>query len=235
MFGPAHRLISGLNLYGITVPLAVALTGGRCHSFLTDDWPTDGVPYPPSPAAGDAPGPRVGAGLSLGATTCMDADTAGTPRMADATANAAALMVGAYRVAGMRALQDHRRASYRFLRRAVARYADGNRLTDDEIAVLSLQLWDDRIQDEALALIRHHGPLRAHRKLWAEVKNRALPPYAARAYTLFAYTLWLHDDAFTDLLSRHIKTGLPPHTLHIETPDQLAARDPYPLDEPDQD
>lgn len=83
-------------------------------------------------------------------------------------------------------------------------------------------------------------------------ENRALPPYDARAYTLFAYTLWLDGDAcaafaadlalkadpndtFTSMLDRFIKTGLPPHTLHIETPDQLAARNLYPLDQPDQD
>lgn len=46
MFGAAHRLIDWLNDYGITVPLAVSLTPGRCHSFLPDDWSADGVPYP---------------------------------------------------------------------------------------------------------------------------------------------------------------------------------------------
>ena len=225
---PVKRLLTGLNTYGISVPLAVRVSGGRCYSYLPDDGcPADGVPRPP-----------------VGGIDQPEADTERMrmEQMRKATETAVELIRGAYRVAGGLAKRDHRSASCRFIRNAVARYDAGGRLTDVEAATLAIQLHDVRIRDEAISLIRHHGPLTAHVKLWDDLAHRALPPYTAPALSVLAFTAWQHHDwnraqtavhdalianlrdGFTAELVTLIGVGFPPHAYDVDTPGELAER-----------
>jgi len=172
---PVKRLITGLNAYGIGVPLAVRVTGDRCYSYLPDDaCAADGIPYTPTDNA--------------------DQPDAGTVRMRKATNIATDLICGAYGVAGGLAKRDHRSASRRFIRDAVVRYAAGGRLTDIEAATLAIQLHDDWIRNEALLLIRTHESLAAHVKLWTDLARRAVPPFTVPALTLLAFAAWHNHD-----------------------------------------
>lgn len=223
---PVKRLLSGLNTYGIGVPLAVRISDGRCYSYLPDDGcPADGVPHPP---ADDTDQPEE-------ATERMRAE-----QMRKATDTAVELIRGAYRVAGGLAKRDHRSASFRFIRDAVARYAAGGRLTDIEAATLAIQLHDVRIRDEAISLIRHHGPLTAHVKLWDDLARRAVPPYTAPALGVLAFATWQNQDwyraqtairdalianlrdRFTSELFTLIDIGYPPRAYDVETPAEVA-------------
>lgn len=216
------RLVDGLTGYGVAVPYAIRAVNGRAHSCLND---------------GTAPS----TGTETPAVSLDPADGEVQKAMRAATRTALRLIAGAYRIAGWHARDDHRRASYRFLRRAVDRYTAGERLTDDEAATLSVQLQDPRVTDYAASLICADGHRRAHLSLWSDLARRATSLFRARPLALYAYTAW-HDndparaarairrarkcdpsDELTTVLAHAVASGHPPRELHIDPPDERTA------------
>jgi Domain of unknown function (DUF4192) len=87
--------------------------------------------------------------------------------------------------------------------RAVRRYETGGRLTDDEVAELSLLLASIEVRDEAWSQV---GPdvdpldqstMELHLRLWTDVVSRACPDAVAPAASLLAYVAWRAGDGTT--------------------------------------
>ena len=213
------RLVDGLAAYGMAVPYTIRAVDGRAHSCLLQD---------DAPTPGSAPAP-------LGP---VDSDE--QKAMRAATRTALRLIAGAYEIAGRHARDEHRRASYRFLRRAVGRYAMGDRMTDMEAATLSIQLQDPRITDHAAALICHDGHRSAHLALWADLARRATSLLRARPLALYGFATWHagdpadavralkharrcdRSDELTNALAHAVASGHPPRELRIEPPAERA-------------
>ncbi|GIH28397.1 hypothetical protein Aph01nite_67070 [Acrocarpospora phusangensis] len=124
------------------------------------------------------------------------------------------------------------------VRTAIDVYARGDRLTDDEIARLGLDLSIIRVRDEAWTLIDDRD---AHLTLWRDVTQRLHPRHAAPAASLLAATAWRNGDCalatlaldraltadprytMAVLLSRAIRNLLPPNVLRdrMPTPEDL--------------
>jgi hypothetical protein len=83
----------------------------------------------------------------------------------------------------------------RAVSRAIARHAAGSRLTDDEVAELSLLLAAVGVRDGAWTRI---SPANAdhdlHVRLWTDVVSRAFPDHVAPAASLLAYAAWRAGD-----------------------------------------
>jgi hypothetical protein len=79
----------------------------------------------------------------------------------------------------------------RALALAVRRYADGARLTDDELARLTLLLVRIEVRDLCWARITTAGErLATHLDLWRDVTRRARADLVAAPATLLGYAAW---------------------------------------------
>lgn len=243
------RLISGLTRANVEVPHAVRVVGDRCHSYLPDhDEPPGGTPLPSACTAARAL--LVGIGLATEPEAANVTASLRSPEqlardaMRAATTAAEELLDGAYRVAPRQARADHRRATFRFLRHAIDQYDQPRQhLTNIEAALLSIQLQDPRIREEAISLIRHYSSPAAHIALWTDLAPRATGPYRPRLLTLLAFAAWQHgdtvraaiaierahratpDDALTNEVAHNLATGVNPDKIRIDTPAELARRD----------
>ncbi|WP_238019551.1 DUF4192 domain-containing protein [Dactylosporangium sp. AC04546] len=88
------------------------------------------------------------------------------------------------------------RAGALALAAAVKRYRAGGRLTDDEVAWLTLLLHVLPFRDQAWLRIDRDGPpgRAVHRQLWADLVRRADPGLVAPAAMLLGYVCWRAGD-----------------------------------------
>ncbi|GAA1802268.1 DUF4192 domain-containing protein [Planosporangium flavigriseum] len=140
-------------------------------------------------------------------------------------------------------VRDRRRAGARALTLAVRRYADGGRLTDDEVARLALLLVRIDVRDLCWARITVAGDqLEAHLRLWRDVTRRARADLVAAPATLFGYTAWRSGDgalawiavqraldsnpaySLALLLGEALDRALPPSLLDEQPADQRRRR-----------
>jgi hypothetical protein len=228
-YGPADRatrlLLAARAEFaaaGITVTELLRATDGRYWSYLCealDCCPAEGTPY-------DVAGSRIAAEATLAgcvalpdrATLVRRLDPPTGPDLAtmvEATARAEVRLVGQLdvalaktgKVAAEKALVAQ---GERAVARAVARYEAGSRLTDDEVAELSLLLAATDVRDVAwrrLALgppdqetgapaarTRPAPDLAPHLRLWSDVVSRACPDLVAPAASLLSYAAWRTGD-----------------------------------------
>jgi hypothetical protein len=86
---------------------------------------------------------------------------------------------------------NRRRAGARALALAVRRYVDGGRLTDEEVARLTLLLVRIDVRDLCWARVTVAGDrLEAHLELWRDVTRRARADLVAAPATLLGYAAW---------------------------------------------
>jgi hypothetical protein len=79
--------------------------------------------------------------------------------------------------------------------RAFARYGEGGRLDDDELAWLCVLVQLGRVRDAAWARIMDgYDDLPTHEALWTDALRRCDPALAAPLGVLLAYTLWCSGD-----------------------------------------
>jgi hypothetical protein len=191
---PVRHALRG---YGVRVGEMLRADGGRYWSYLCESvqcCPPEGTPY-------DVSGTEVAAAATYAGKVALPdraalesslAPVEGAERdaMEVVTERAAhALAASAEQAADPG--RDHRRAGVRALAIAVRRYADGGRLTDDEVARLALLLIRVDIRDLCWARITTAGEqLDTHLELWRDVTRRARSDLVAAPATLLGYAGW---------------------------------------------
>jgi len=196
---------------------ALRVADGRYWSYLCVDpdcCPPEGKPF--DPAASALPAAATSFGLAPFPSRAALAESitpvqgAARNAMSEATATAKELINGAYAVASGRARDEHRRATYRFLRHAADRYANGDVIDDVQAAVLSVMLRDRRIRDEAVKLVAHEDT-EAYIALWTDLARRAEPPYRVPVLTLLGFSSWRTGNASLANIAIEQATTAEPH------------------------
>ncbi|MER6177996.1 DUF4192 domain-containing protein [Streptosporangium sp. NPDC001681] len=121
------------------------------------------------------------------------------------------------------------------VREAIATYASGDRLDDDQAARLGLDLAVIRVRDEAWALVTDDGH-DAHLKLWHDLTRRLEPRFVPPAASLLGLVAWRRGDSalagvaltraleadpgysMAHLLMHAIHHLVPPHALNDRMP-----------------
>jgi hypothetical protein len=184
-----------LRRHGVVIPEMLRAHGGRFWSYLCHDprcCPADGTPYDvtSSPVAAHA---TVSGCVALPSRAELErrlAPVAGPARaaMREATSRAGerlADLVATRPEEGAAALVPAGRAA---VDAALARHRTGGRLTDDELAWLSLLIGCSAVRDHAWR--RVGGNLGLHVALWVDVLRRAQPELGAAPATLLGFAAW---------------------------------------------
>jgi hypothetical protein len=238
-YGPAiavtpvmDTVIPQLTAVGFDVFDALRVTDGRYFSYLCQEpscCPADGAPF--DPHRSDVAMHAIVAGChALPDRAALVASLAPTGGAARAAVTRATVRARAHR----RALISEAgragliRAGEQMVRTTFARYADGQVLTDDELAWLTVLLPTTAIRDAAW---RGTDRLPWHVALWTDVTRRADPPLVAAPASLLAFSAWRRGDGAlaavavdralaTDpgytlalLIDQILRTGLAPSVL----------------------
>jgi hypothetical protein len=187
-------LCPALETRGLPVVDAVRVADGRYWSYLCEDpacCPPDGHPY-------DSAGPPAVAAVVEGCVALPSrealerrlAPVGGAARAAMTAAVGRAndrlsAMIGADPAGFGGALRDAGTAA---VDAAVARYRAGARLTDDELAWLTIALLYLPVRDHAWTAVG--GDLGRHVLLWTDVVRRTDPHLVAAPATLLAFAAW---------------------------------------------
>jgi hypothetical protein len=209
-------LRDALRGYGVSVGEMLRADDGRYWSYLCESvrcCPADGTPYDVTRTEVAAAATYAGqvalpdrAALERSLTPVEGAEREAMERATEQAAQQAAREPAAGREPDTDVDQnaseghgsadpadhgDRRRAGVRALTLAVRRYADGGRLTDDELARLTLLLVHVDVRDLCWARITVAGDrLDAHLQLWRDVTRRARADLVAAPATLLAYASW---------------------------------------------
>lgn len=185
-YGPAPRadpaLVALRDLLAVPVRAVLRVTGSRYWSV---DRPGPGVEFDPaaSPLAAAAAYAGVVALPDRQALAALVAPAEGSARAAmGAAADRARVRLS--RLPGALAVRGAGRAA---VREAVARQRAGGRLTDDEVAWLTVLLRTDVVRDFAWQAIDDPVP---HAALWTDVVRRASPELAAAPAGLLSFAAW---------------------------------------------
>jgi hypothetical protein len=182
-----------LRGHGVPVGEMLRAHGGRYWSYLCESvqcCPAEGTPYDVTRTEVAAAATYAGQ-VALPDRAALERSLApveGAERraMERATEQAAGDLAGGLEPAG-----DRRRAGARALALAVRRHTDGGRLTDDELARLTLLLVHTDVRDLCWARITVAGDrLQAHVELWRDVTRRARADLVAAPATLLGYATW---------------------------------------------
>jgi hypothetical protein len=187
-------LCPALEARGVLVVDAVRVAGGRYWSYLCEDpacCRPDGHPY-------DSVGPPAVAAVVEGCVA-LPSREALERRLAPVGGAARAAMTAAVGRAGDRMAEmigadlagfgdSLRRAGTAAVDAAVAGYRGGARLTDDELAWLTIVLLYLPVRDHAWTAVG--GDLGRHVLLWTDVVRRADPDLSAAPATLLAFAAW---------------------------------------------
>ncbi|SCG58276.1 protein of unknown function [Micromonospora echinaurantiaca] len=234
-YGDADRLDPALHTVGeaftasgMTVRDLLRVTGSRivnltCHNPAC--CPPQGTPFDPTASlvAVQATAAGLVALPDRAAVAARFAPVNGTARdrMRDATRAAADRLttLNATGETGMDAAGAHA------VRGALRQHDGGNRLTDDEVAWLTLLLKRPSVRDRAVDLTQPHD---GHVTFWAEVTRRAEEALVPAPATLLAVAAWRCGDGalaamaadralqvdptyqLADLLRQALHAGLPP-------------------------
>ncbi|MGW5672038.1 DUF4192 domain-containing protein [Micromonospora sp. NPDC003776] len=211
---PALRVVGdAFTTAGLTVREMLRVTGTRIFSLTCDDptcCPADGTPF--DPTASLVAVQATVAGLVARPDRAAVArrftpEGSGRDSIRDATDTAATRM-RALTITGSTAVFE---AGVLAVRDALRQH-DNARLTDDEVAWLTLLLTDRAVRDVAIDLTQPHEQ---HITFWAEVTRRAHPPLAAAPATVLALTAWRCGDGVLALMATE-------HALQIDPVYQLA-------------
>jgi hypothetical protein len=258
-YGPGHlvtpvadALRSAAGDARISLREVLRVEDGRYWSYLCHDpacCPAEGVPY--DPVAHPAAAALVTAGLAAYpdreslARTLAPAKGAAAESMARATERArarVAALLAEQRASGhggdvLRLVAEHGR---RAVGEAIGAYRGGGRLTDDQLAWLSVALTDLRVRDDAWARM-DPDHREAHQRLWTDIVRRACPEYVPAPASLLAFTAWQAGEgtlaniaieraldadpqySMALLLSDVIDAGVPPSEARLPmTPEEVA-------------
>lgn len=258
-YGPGHlvtpvadALRGAAGSARISLREVLRVEDGRYWSYLCHDpacCPAEGVPY--DPVAHPAAAALVTAGLAAYpdreslARTLAPAKGAAAESMARATERArarVAALLAEQRASGrggdvLRLVAEHGR---RAVGEAIGAYRGGGRLTDDQLAWLSVALTDLRVRDDAWARM-DPDHREAHQRLWTDIVRRACPEYVPAPASLLAFTAWQAGEgtlaniaieraldadpqySMALLLSDVIDAGVPPSEARLPmTPEEVA-------------
>ncbi|MFG3602431.1 DUF4192 domain-containing protein [Micromonospora chersina] len=212
---PALRIVGdAFTTAGLTVREMLRVTEARIFSLTCNDptcCPADGTPFDPTASlvavhatvAGLVARPdraavarRFTAGDS-DRDSIRGATNSATARMEAVTANGSAAIFEA----GLLAVRD-----------ALRQHDNGVRLTDDEVAWLSVLLTHRPVRDLAVDLTQPHDQ---HITFWAEITRRADTPLVAAPATVLALTAWRSGDGALAVMAAE-------HALQIDPDYQLA-------------
>ncbi|WP_238453092.1 DUF4192 domain-containing protein [Micromonospora sp. ATA51] len=212
---PALRIVGdAFTTAGLTVREMLRVTEARIFSLTCQDptcCPADGTPFDPTASlvavhatvAGLVARPdraavarRFTAGDSAG-DSIRGATDAATARMEAVAANGSAAVFEA----GVLAVRD-----------ALRQHDNDVRLTDDEVAWLSVLLTDRPVRDLAVDLTQPHDQ---HITFWAEITRRADTALVAAPATVLALTAWRCGDGALAVMAAE-------HALQIDPGYQLA-------------
>ncbi|MEV6812576.1 DUF4192 domain-containing protein [Micromonospora sp. NPDC051296] len=231
---PAVRVFDEACTTGdMTVREVLRVTGTRVVNLTCDDpvcCPPEGVPFDPTASllAVQATAAGLVALPDRAAVAARFAPVTGAARDAMRRATEGALArLEAVVAAGPAAVDE---AGAHAVRDAL-RHPD-RRLTDDEVAWLTLLLTRASVRDLAVNLTQPHDE---HVTFWADVTRRAHEPLSPAPATLLAVTAWRCGDGalaataaehalqidpdyqLADLLQRALHAGLPPSTFEQAT------------------
>lgn len=186
---------------GVLVVEMLRTVDGRYWSYLCDRpdcCPPDGVAY-------DVSESEVAALATLaGCVALPDRETvvrsldppvgAALTAIAEATDRAGDRLLGL--LTGEHGSASVEAAGSALVAEAFLRYGAGGRLTDDELAWLTMLLTLNQVRDATWQRIDADGPddLETHGRLWSDVLRRCDPTMAAPPGLLLAYTMWQAGD-----------------------------------------
>ncbi|PZM98053.1 MAG: DUF4192 domain-containing protein [Actinobacteria bacterium] len=207
-YGPAERVTSfvlaiatALRVRNVRVIDTLRVTDGRFWSYVCADpacCPPEGIPFDPRTSS-------VAVAAALAGHVALPDRATFVRQLAPVTGTARAAMSQATERAVRRlaALLDQevdqesgsdpdarralRGAGAIAIRQAVARHRDGGRLTDDEVAWLSVLLTHAPVRDVAW---RRVNATRVQVELWSDVVRRAEPWLVAAPASLLAFAAW---------------------------------------------
>lgn len=115
------------------------------------------------------------------------------------------------------------------LRDAVDRYTLGSRMTDAELAWLTVLLATDRqLRDRALLMIDDAGTTLSSRTiqvaLWTDVVRRCEPAMAVEPAVLLAYACWRSGDGIRSGVAVERARAIDPHSLSANLMEELLRR-----------
>lgn len=244
-YGPAERVTpfvtevgTALESRGVRVIDTLRVTDGRFWSYVCDDpgcCPPEGTPFDPSTSHIAAAATLAGqVALPDRATFVRRLDPVTGPAresMSRATERAEerlATLLTAAPAADRLSGRTLRVVGTAAVREAMDRHRDGCRLTDDELAWLSVLVSHVVVRDYAWERI---GDEPWHVELWTDVVRRAEPQLVAAPASLLAFAAWrighgalanlaveraLACDpgySMAQLMSEALQRGLPPETL----------------------
>jgi hypothetical protein len=194
-------LRDALRGYGVSVGEMLRADGGRYWSYLCESvqcCPADGTPYDMTGTEVAAAATYAGqvvlpdrAALERSLTPVEGAEREAMERATERAATDLASDVDETADSTADQAGDRRRDAVRVLTLAVRRYADGGRITDDEVARLTLLLVRIDVRDECWARITVAGDqLEAHLQLWRDITRRARADLVAAPATLLGYAAW---------------------------------------------
>lgn len=244
-FGPAARVTPAVDAVraalaeaGLAVLDALRVTDGRWGSYVCTEpecCPPDGTPY--DPGASDVPAAAVFAGQvalpDRAALVAQVAPAGGPVRVAMRRATARAErrlteLIATAPAADLLGGRSLRTAGVAAVRSALRRQRRGERLTDDEVAWLSLLLTHLPVRDHAWERTDGRDEDIA---LWTDVLRRAEPELIAAPASLLAFAAWRagqgalaavaleralteHPDySLAGLLDDLLRRGVPPSEL----------------------
>ncbi|MFE9694964.1 DUF4192 domain-containing protein [Micromonospora sp. NPDC005806] len=212
---PALRIVGdAFTTAGLTVREMLRVTEARIFSLTCDDrscCPPDGIPF--DPTASLVAVQATVAGLvarpdRAAVARRLTPDYSGRDSIRDAT-NTATTRMEALITTGSTAVFE---AGVLAVRDALRQHDNGARLTDDEVAWLSVLLTDRAVRDLAVDLTQPHEQ---HITFWAEITRRAHTPLVAAPATVLALTAWRCGDGVLAVMAAE-------HALQINPDYQLA-------------
>lgn len=178
---------------GLTVIELMRVANGRYWCYECQDpacCPPEGHPV-------DIPSSLIAAQATLaGFTALPDRDALVKTLAAPAGPALGAAKVAVERARTRLAGRGDRDGDGSALTEAIRRYADGGRLTDDEIALLTVSLKDDTaLRDEAWSRVDAPGStISVHSALWTDVVCRCDPDLVVAPAVVLGYACWLLGD-----------------------------------------
>jgi hypothetical protein len=229
-YGPADRVTALVTAVrdivvagGLAVPDVLRVTDGRYWSYLCDNvecCPPGGTPFEVATSAVAAQATLAGIvalpDREAVVRTLDPPDGAALAAIEQATDRAEERFTALFaRDDGTAALLS---AGERAIGQASDRYGAGGRLTDDELAWLTVLLALTPVRDLAWRRIETagHAGRSVHERLWTDILRRCDPTLAGPPGTLLSYTLWRDGDG--------LRAGVAVDRALAADPDYAAAK-----------
>ncbi|MEU4483133.1 DUF4192 domain-containing protein [Micromonospora sp. NPDC023966] len=212
---PALRIVGdALTTAGLKVREMLRVTEARIFSLTCNDptcCPADGTPF--DPTASLVAVQATVAGLvarpdRAAVARCFTAGDSACDSIRGATDSATARMEAVAAIGSAAVFE----AGVLAVRDALRQHDNGVRLSDEEVAWLSVLLTDRPVRDLAVDLTQPHDQ---HITFWAEITRRADTPLVAAPATVLALTAWRSGDGALAVMAAE-------HALQVDPGYQLA-------------